>query len=157
MGIQFQAEASEIEGHALTCGHPNGVTEHRLPEWKDAWALITSELMLKTHAGALTVCGHDSCRANGILSVTAVEKDPSDRLKVSGNNGAAILASIGQPWAEYGSLDAGNMLESIRTALLRLRDGEQDGKQSEYLTGRLEQLGSIAGFAAERGRRVTWG
>ena len=150
MGIRFQAEPAEIERFAYTCGHPEGVTAHDYRTHAEAYAALGQVIQEKGHHGSLAVCGDDFCTSGaGAMFVHPVESDPSEYFKVSGTSGARILAALGAPFSEAGSMDAGVLLSRAEA---RLKDTAIDA----YVAERLELLSGIARFAAGRGRRVIW-
>lgn len=151
MGIRFRAEPAEIARFAYTCGHPEGVTGHDYRTHAEAYKALGRVVAEHGHAGSLTVCGDGYCTSGaGGMFVHPVEADPSEAIKVSGSNGVRLLAALGEPFSEAGSMDAGLLLERAEARLAT------PGASDSYLSGRLEGLASIARFAAERGRRVVW-
>lgn len=148
MGIQFQAEPSEIERFAFTCGHPDGVTGHTYATHREAYQELVSVVGTEGHAGSLAVCGDEYCTAGaGAMSVHPVESDPSQSMKLSGTSTARLLAALGEPFSEFGTVDASVLSERISDAL---------PVAGGHLQHQLEALAGIARFAAERGRKVVW-
>lgn len=177
MSITFSTTIGAIEGFAFTCGHDNGVTEHRIGSYDDARALLQTELDAQGHTGGLAICGDEYC-AYGPMFIRAIEADPSPEVNVSNTNAMHLLGLLGFPSQsdEDGSLCGSTTAEDfLGRVLLAQAVNPSDagvpvtetvgqggavliamGRRVGYSDDRLAELRDLADFAVDRGRDVQW-
>ncbi|MGX1161047.1 HNH endonuclease [Arthrobacter sp. SLBN-100] len=77
MSITFGTTLSEITGFAFACGHENGLTAHRFETYDEAGRVLQAEYDTHGYTGGLAVCGDVEYCAYGMMSIQAIESDPS--------------------------------------------------------------------------------
>ena len=156
MSVTFDTPAPLVSW-ALTCGHGNGVTEHRFESWVKANGFLATELA--SHHGStghLSVCGDEYCQS-GRMMTHALTDNPGPRVNVSGSNAVNLLRAMGlevQNGSEgtHGSMDADSFKDAIATAYMT-----NTPMPGTYLNTRLGELLDVAAHAAATGRPVQWG
>jgi hypothetical protein len=175
VSVTFEATPSASSGFALTCGHENGVTEHRWGAYSDAAEFLQKELDEHGGTGHLAVCGDEDCQYQRMFT-HAILVDPSPELNVSGSNAIHLLGLLGIE-VEDGGHPIGSMLaqdflgrvlvaqainpadagvpatESRCRGILVVDCGRSEG----YADRRLAVLREVAEFGVDRGRDIQWG
>lgn len=177
MSIIFGTTLSEITGFTLTCGHDNGVTEHRFGTYEEARTVLQAEYDTHGHTGGFAVCDDDYC-LNGMMSVLPMESDPAPDLNVSNTNAMHLLGLLGLPSEpdECGTLSGSTTAEDfLGRVLLAQAINPADagvpatstagqggtvlidmGRRLGYADERLTTLRELADFAVSRDRDVQW-
>lgn len=165
MSYTFTAEPGQIEGYAFACGHPHGVTSHRLASWDEAFAFLSDAVRDHGSSGPLAVCGDPQC-VNGHfrLEIKPVETDPAEPVQVAMSNGRLLLRHLGLD--EYGSADPDLFLSRVLLAKAEITGGWDRSHAASfgwphnpghgYLREKCGRLEELAQFAADRSRNVTW-
>lgn len=164
MSAQFSATIGPIKGFVLKCGH--GPTSHRFDTFPEAQTFLQAEY--DTHGGRtghLAECGDEFCEAM-LMSIEAVEEDPSPYLGVSYSNARHLLNLLGygpETSAIGGSDNAEAFLGRVLAALaVNPADAgipsstAANGRPEGYSEICLERLHEVATFAVSRGRDVQW-
>lgn len=176
MSVTFEATLSAISAHALTCGHDNGVTEHRWGSYADAAEFLRNELDEHGGTGHLAVCGDEDCQYQRMFT-HAIEVDPSPEVNLTTTNSLHLLGLLGIE-AEDGEHPVGSMpaqdflgrvliaqavnpvdagqpvTESTAESGMKIIDC---GRNEGYSDHRLAELREIAEFGLDRGRDIQWG
>lgn len=177
MSITFDTSLSPIAGFSFTCGHENGLTEHRFGSYEESRTFLQAEYDTHGYTGGLAVCGDDYC-AYGLMSIQAIESDPAPDLNVSNTNAMHLLGLLGLPAEpdECGSLGGSTTAEDfLGRVLLAQAVSPSDagvpvtatvgqsgavlidmGRRVGYADDRLTSLRTLADFAVDRGRTVQW-
>lgn len=178
MSVTFGTELSPISGFAFTCGHDNGMTEHRIGSYEDARAFLQAEHDAHGYTGGLAVCGDVDYCAYGQMFIQAIESDPAPTLNVSNANARHLLGLLGltSESEEDGCLSGSTMAEDfLGRVLLAQAVNPTDagvpvveevgqggmtlvkmGRRVGYADERLTSLRELADFAIDRGRSVQW-
>jgi hypothetical protein len=178
MSITFGTTLSEITGFAFACGHENGLTAHRFETYDEARRVLQAEYDTHGYTGGLAVCGDVEYCAYGMMSIQAVEADPSPEVNVSNTNAMHLLGLLGFPSQadEDGSLCGSTTAEDfLGRVLLAQAINPSDagvpvttevgrggatmvrmGRRAGYSDDRLTSLRELADFAVDRGRDVQW-
>jgi hypothetical protein len=177
MSVTFTTSPFTISAYAFTCGHDNGVTEHRFGTYADAVAVLQSELETHGHTGGLAVCGDEYCAVSRLF-VHPIIEDPAPDVNVSNANAAHLLGLLGFPVdledeeaGLYGTASAEDFLGRVLVAqavnpadagvpvteeqgegMLLVRCGRRVG----YSEDRLASLRELADFAISRGQTIQW-
>lgn len=94
MSVTFEATLGEVSAFGLTCGHENGVTEHRWGNYADAAEFLQKELDEHGNTGHLAVCGDEDCRYQRMFT-HPILTDPSPQVNVSGGKAVYLLGLLG--------------------------------------------------------------
>lgn len=176
MSVTFEATLGEVSGFALTCGHENGVTEHRWGNYADAAEFLQKELDEHGNTGHLAVCGDEDCRYQRMFT-HAILADPSPDVNVSSTNARHILGLLGVEVDEdehpVGSMSGEDFLGRVLVALaVNPADAGRPvtettaesgmtivdcGRSEGYADRRLAELREVAEFGVSRGRDIQWG
>lgn len=177
MSITFGTAPSPISGFAFTCGHENGMTEHRFGSYADAAAFLKVEHDAHGFTGGLAVCGDADYCGRGLMHIEAIESDPAPTLNVTGSNAVHLLGLLGLPTtfedgSINGSTDAEDFLGRVLIAQAvtpadagvpaQERTGRGGmtlihmGRRAGYSEERLSTLRELADFAVDRGRTIQW-
>lgn len=174
MTIHFSTEMGPISGFAFTCGHDNGLTEHRFGTYADASAFLQVERDAHGVTGGLAVCGDVDYCGQGSMHIQAVESDPAPSFSATGTNTAYLLGLLGLPSAPedggsfFGSVPAQKFLDRVLLAQASLAGARVPvlaaaapavhvGQRPGYTEQRLADLRDIAEFGVLHGRTVQWG
>lgn len=172
MAVSFRAEMSPIKSWALTCSHPNGVTDHDFASYPLVEAFMKTERETHGNLSHLVVCGDDWCLADGMMFSHAIESDPSPEIGVSSTNITHVLEVLGiDVRDESGTMDATAFLGRVMMAQavspsdagipvtaekcsggMTMIGGRRPGYTDEVLA----HLRDITDFAIARGRKVVW-
>lgn len=176
MSVTFSAAPSAVAGFALTCGHENGVTEHRWDAYSDAAEFLMKELDEHGCTGHLAVCGDEYCRSSRMFT-HPILVDPSPEVNVSNANAVHLLGLLGVQVEHdgelLGSMSAQDFLGRVLVALavnpadagipvttstapsgMTLVDC---GRSEGYADRRLAELRDVAEFAVGHDRLIQWG
>lgn len=169
MSIAFSTPPSDIAGFAFTCGHENGLTEHRFGSYEEASKVLQVEMDAHGFTGGLAVCGDVDYCGYGLMHIQAVETDPSPSMNVTGSNAVHLLKLLGLPSItdEDGSLAGSTAAEDFLGRVLAAQAdlGERPaaaapgfyvGRHPGYSEERLSDLRDLAAFAISRGRQIQW-
>lgn len=176
MSVTFEATVGPVSGFALTCGHENGVTEHRWGNYADAAEFLQKELDEHGNTGHLAVCGDEDCRYQRMFT-HAILADPSPKVNVSGSKAIYLLGLLGIEVDEddhpSGSMPAQDFLGRVLVAqAINPADAGRPatessagagtvlvdcGRSEGYAEHRLAQLREVAEFCISRGRDIQWG
>lgn len=178
MSVTFDTSLSPISGFAFTCGHENGVTEHRFGAYEDARAFLQVEMDTHGYTGGLAVCGDEDYCGFGQMFIHPIESDPAPSLNVSNANARHLLDLLGfssesdQDGDLSGSTTAEDFLGRVLLAqavnpadagVPVLEETGQGGmtlvkmgRRVGYSEDRLESLRELADFAVSRGRAIQW-
>jgi hypothetical protein len=179
MSVDFTAEMSAITAFTFTCGHDNGMTEHRFGNYADAAAFYRAEQDANSGTGHLAVCGDEDCAYSSML-ITGIEEVPAPSVNVSDRNGMHLLDLLGiesegddefgcQP---FGSMSGEDFLGRVlmatavspadagRASTTERAEGGATvidcGRRAGYSEDRLAQLRELAEFSIATGRKVQW-
>lgn len=176
MSVTFEATIGAVTAFALTCGHENGVTEHRWGNYSDAAEFLQKELDEHGNTGHLAICGDEDCRYQRMFT-HPILADPSPQVNVSGGNAMYLLNLLGvevDPEDHpIGSMAAEDFLGRVLVALaVNPADAGRPvtettaesgmtivdcGRSEGYSDRRLVELREIAEFGTSRGRDIQWG
>ncbi|QOD05789.1 hypothetical protein [Pseudarthrobacter sp. BIM B-2242] len=172
MSATFSAEIGPIKGFTLKCVH--GATKHHFDTFIKAQTFLQAEKDEHGGTGHLAECGDEFCEAM-LMSIEAVEEDPSPAVRVSYHNARHLLDLLGyghETSVVGGSDTAENFLGRVLVALAvnpadagvpatsSKNAGSPEmihcGRREGYSEDHLEALREVANFAASRGRAVQW-
>lgn len=175
MSITFGTTLSEITGFGFTCVH--GFTAHRFDSYEEARKALQAEYDTHGDTGGLAECGDDFC-TSGLMSIQAIESDPSPEMNVANDNAMHLLGLLGLPSEpdECGSLGGSTTAEDfLGRVLIAQAVSPSDagvpvteetgqggvtmirmGRRVGYSDDRLTTLRELADFAVDRGRDVQW-
>lgn len=175
MSVTFETTPSAVAGFAFTCGHENGVTEHRYGSYKDAAEFLQAEFDAHGGTGHLAVCGDEDCQFMPMFT-HAIQKDPAPDVNVSNTNALHLLDLLGVAVEDgeplMGSMSAEDFLGRVLVArAVSPADAGVPatviagagatvihcGRSEGYSDTRLGQLHALAEFAVSRGRTIQWG
>lgn len=179
MAVDFTAEMSAITAFAFTCGHDNGMTEHRFGTYDDAAAFLLAEMATNPTTGHLAVCGDEDCAYQTML-ITGIEEAPAPRINVADRNGMHLLDLLGIEsegddefgYQPFGSMSGEDFLGRVlmaqaiapadagRPAVEHRSEGGmtviEGGRREGYSEDRLTELRELAEFSIATGRKVQW-
>lgn len=177
MSVTFTTTPFTISAYAFTCGHDNGVTEHRFGSYQDAVAFRQAELDTHGHAGGLALCGDDYCAVSGLF-VHPIIDDPAPDVNVSNANAVPLLRLLGLPVdledeevELCGTATAEDFLGRIMMAqavspsdaCMPATEEQGEGmllvwcgRRVGYSDDRLVALRELADFAVSRGKTIQW-
>jgi hypothetical protein len=175
MSVTFDTTPSAVAGFAFTCGHENGVTEHRYGNYSDAAEFLQAELDEHGNTGHLAVCGDEDCQWRRMM-VHPIEVDPSPYVNVTTTNAFHLLGLLGITVEDgehpMGSMSAADFLGRVLVAqavspadagvppvTTTYESGTtviNCGRREGYSEDRLEQLHELAEFAVDRKRAIQW-
>lgn len=157
MSATFCATIGPIKGFVLKCGH--GATDHFFDTFVQAQSFLQAEKDAHGGTGHLAICGDEFCEAM-LMSIEAVEEDPSPFLGVSYHNARHLLNLLGygSDTSAIGGSDNGEaFLGRVLVALAaNPADAVESARPEGYSEACLERLREVATFAASRGRDVQW-
>lgn len=176
MSVTFEAALGPVSAFAFTCGHENGVTEHRYGTYSDAAQFLQAEIDEHGGNGHLAVCGDEGCQYQNMFT-HAILVDPSPEVNVSGSNALHLLDLLGITVEEgdhpMGSMSAQDFLGRVLVAqaVNPVDAGRPStesaanngmpivdcGRSEGYADRRLDQLREVAEFGVNRGRDIQWG
>lgn len=175
MSVTFGTSPSAVSGFAFTCGHDNGVTEHRYGSYTDAAEFLQTERDAHGNTGHLAVCGDEWCAASGMF-IHPIQTDPAPDVNVSNHNALHLLDLLGITVEDgeppMGSMSAEDFLGRVLLAQAvnpadagvpaTATEGAGStvihcGRREGYSEARLGDLHALAEFAVSRGRTIQWG
>lgn len=179
MAVDFTTEMSAITAFTFTCGHDNGMTEHRFGTYADAAAFHKAEQDTHSGTGHLAVCGDEDCAYQGML-ITGIEEAPAPSINVGDRNGMHLLDLLGiesegddeYGYQPFGSMSGEDFLGRVllaqaiapadagRPAIEHRTEGGmtviEGARREGYSEDRLTELRELAEFSIATGRKVQW-